>query len=134
MLRSRGHSSVAGAVAALVSVLLLVSAIAVGGPAGAAPGSPGAPTAGAFVSVVPARLRDTPMGTGAPVPVGQSRSRAGTTDTNAPAVGAPGEPGAAPAGPPTAIAETRRSTLTSAATAPATELCPRLRNMLAALD
>src|SRR5664279_3071368 len=51
MLRSRGHSPVAGAVAALVSVLLLVSAIAVGGPAGAAPGSPGAPTAGAFVSV-----------------------------------------------------------------------------------
>src|SRR5664279_894217 len=66
MLRSRGHSPVAGAVAALVSVLLLVSAIAVGGPAGAAPGSPGAPTAGAFVSVAPARLLDTPMGTGAP--------------------------------------------------------------------
>src|SRR5664280_1507267 len=67
MLRSRVHSSVAGAVAALVSVLLLVSAIAVGGPAGAAPGSPGAPaTAGAFVSVAPARLLDTPMGTGAP--------------------------------------------------------------------
>src|SRR5664280_1301246 len=67
MLRSRGHSSVAVAVAALVSVLLLVSAIAVGGPAGAAPGSPGAPaTAGAFVSVAPARLLDTPMGTGAP--------------------------------------------------------------------
>ena len=64
MLRSRVHSSVA--VAALVSVLLLVSAIAVGGPAGAAPGSPGAPTAGAFVSVAPARLLDTPMGTGAP--------------------------------------------------------------------